>query len=93
MNDEEGSERIHFIPDASKSPREEVREGELKELFQEALKELSPEHKAVLVLREWQDLSYEEIAETLGIDVGTVMSRLFYGRKKLAEILRIQLED
>ena len=44
--------------------------------------------RAVIVLKEIEDLQYHEIAEILGISVGTVMSRLFYGRKKLQSILR-----
>lgn len=70
------------------SPRDEASRGELKELMKEALEKLSEDHKAVLVLREWQGLSYEEIAETLEIEVGTVMSRLYYARKKLEEALK-----
>jgi len=50
--------------------------------------QLSPEHRAVIVLKVIEDLQYQEIAKTLNISVGTVMSRLFYGvlcelRKKL----------
>ncbi len=48
--------------------------------------------KGDLVRREWQDASYEEIAEALGLGIGTVMSRLFYARKKLAEILAEKLK-
>jgi RNA polymerase sigma-70 factor (ECF subfamily) len=40
------------------------------------------------VLKEIEDLQYQEIAEVLNVSVGTVMSRLFYGRKKLQSILR-----
>ena len=69
------------------SPREEASRRELHQLIEKALGLLNPEHRAVLVLREWQELSYEEIAETLQIEMGTVMSRLFYARKKLAEII------
>ena len=57
------------------------------QLVKQALDELTPEHRAVLVMREWQDMSYEEIAEALGIEIGTVMSRIFYARKKIGEVL------
>lgn len=57
-----------------------------------ALDGLTPDHRAVLVLREWQGFSYEEIAETLNLEVGTVMSRLFYARKKMAEALAPKLD-
>ena len=52
-----------------------------------AVKTLPEEQKSVLILREIEGLSYEEIAEAAGISLGTVMSRLHYGRKKLQEIL------
>lgn len=74
------------------SPREQAGRGEIQGLVQKGLDLLSPEHRAVLVLREWHELSYDEIAETLQIEVGTVMSRLFYARKKLAEVLRVKMQ-
>lgn len=49
---------------------------------------LSPDHREVIVLRELQGLSYEEIAEALGVPRGTVESRLFRARRHLAERLR-----
>ncbi len=49
--------------------------------------------RSVLVLREYEDLSYQEIAETLDIPIGTVMSRLSYARGKLREMLAAHLED
>ncbi len=52
-----------------------------------AFAELSPEHRAVIALKEIEDLSYEEIAHRVGCSVGTVMSRLFYARKKLQSLL------
>jgi len=51
------------------------------------LDRLDPEHKEVVVLREFQDLSYEEIAEIVGVPVGTVRSRLFRARSQLRERL------
>lgn len=76
------------IADHSQSPRYEAEKQELKEKFSRALDQLSEDHRAVLVLREWQDLSYDEIAAALNIETGTVMSRLFYARKKLGEVLK-----
>jgi len=48
--------------------------------------------RGVLILREYEGLSYREIAETLDISIGTVMSRLNYARTRLAEILRPLME-
>lgn len=53
------------------------------ERFRQLMSELSAEHRAVIMLREVEGLSYEQIADALGINKGTVMSRLFYARKKL----------
>ena len=76
-----------IIEDKSPNPRDRAVQSELRDRLNQALEELSPEHRAVLVLREWQELSYEEIAEALDVQIGTVMSRLFYARKKMVEIL------
>jgi RNA polymerase sigma-70 factor (ECF subfamily) len=52
------------------------------------MKTLTPEQRAVVVLREVEGLSYEEIAKTLECATGTVMSRLHYARKRLQALLR-----
>jgi RNA polymerase sigma-70 factor (ECF subfamily) len=52
-----------------------------------ALQELPEHHRAVIVLREIEGMSYEEMAETLGVPKGTVMSRLFHARKKMQAAL------
>jgi len=76
------------IPSSLPSPRANYRLTEIRQHINAALAQLTPEHRAVIVLKEIEDLQYHEIAEILGISVGTVMSRLFYGRKKLQSILR-----
>ena len=53
----------------------------------EALGQLTEEHRAIILLREVHGLSYSEISESVGITKGTVMSRLFYARKKIQEIM------
>jgi RNA polymerase sigma-70 factor (ECF subfamily) len=53
------------------------------QLLRLALEELSPEHREVIVLRELEDLSYQEIADVAGVPLGTVMSRLSRARKQL----------
>ena len=58
------------------------------EALWEALFNLSPDHREIIVLRSFHELSYKEIAETLGISEGTVMSRLFYARKALYGVLK-----
>jgi len=61
---------------------------EIREQVDAALARLSPEHRAVVLLKELEDLQYDEIAEVLNLSIGTVMSRLFYARKKLQSMLR-----
>jgi len=56
--------------------------------FRRLMEELTEEHRAVIILREVEGMSYEQIAKTLGVNKGTVMSRLFYARKKLQQGLK-----
>ena len=60
---------------------------ELGGAIQVALQELPEHHRAVIVLREIEGMSYEEMAETLGVPKGTIMSRLFHARKKMQNAL------
>jgi RNA polymerase sigma-70 factor (ECF subfamily) len=69
-------------------PHESVLRKELLERIQAALETLPEKHRTILVLREVEGLSYEELAERLGIHKGTVMSRLFHARKKMQAMLR-----
>ncbi len=72
---------------APASPLAELNNKELRGLINEALAHLPELHRAAVILREIEELSYEEIAEVLGVPVGTVMSRLFYARKRLQALL------
>jgi RNA polymerase sigma-70 factor (ECF subfamily) len=58
----------------------------------DAIGSLPDEQKTVLILREIEGLAYEEIAEVTGVSIGTVMSRLHYGRRKLRDILSPYLQ-
>jgi len=57
-----------------------------------AILKLSEQHRAVVVLHDIQGLPHEEIAETMGCNVGTVRSRLFYARQQLQGLLAEYLE-
>jgi RNA polymerase sigma-70 factor (ECF subfamily) len=70
------------------SPEKTVFTRERAEALWKAIQELSPEHREIIILRCFEDLSYREISETLGISEGTVMSRLFYARKALYGLLK-----
>ena len=61
---------------------------ERKELLQAALDRLSPDMREAVVLRDLQDLDYEEIALVLGVPEGTVKSRINRGRLELARVLK-----
>ncbi len=69
-------------------PQAGVLRRELVSKMEEALATLPEKHRTILVLREVEGLSYEELAERLGIHKGTVMSRLFHARKKMQAALR-----
>ena len=69
-------------------PRENALRRELAGKMEAALAALPEKHRTILVLRELEGLSYEELAERLGIHKGTVMSRLFHARKKMQAALR-----
>lgn len=75
------------VPDEMPSPQDEAERRELREEIERGLAALSPEHREVLVLREIHQLRYDEIAETLDLDVGTVKSRISRGRKQLRNFL------
>jgi RNA polymerase sigma-70 factor (ECF subfamily) len=67
----------------AKDPFGDVHDKELREGLIKAINDLTPEHKAVIVLRTIEGRSYKDIGEILGCSEGTVMSRLHYARKKL----------
>jgi len=69
-------------------PQQNALRRELAGKMTQALAQLPEKHRTILVLREVEGLSYEELAERLGIHKGTVMSRLFHARKKMQALLR-----
>ena len=84
LNDEEA--RVD-VPDPAPSPQEQAERSELREQIEAGLQALTPDHRQVLILREMHQLSYDEIAQTLDVDVGTVKSRINRGRKQLRNFL------
>jgi len=72
---------------ASNDPEVETRRHEVRNLVSEGIQTLPDGQREVLLLREVEGLSYEEIAESMGISKGTVMSRLHYARKKMIVFL------
>jgi len=81
------------LPKADPLPHERMQRSEIREKIDNAIKQLSPEHRAVILMKEIEGMQYHEIAETLGCSIGTVMSRLFYARKRLQNLLRDVYEN
>jgi RNA polymerase sigma-70 factor (ECF subfamily) len=79
------------LADPEPGPETMAASSERAQMIQGAVLALPDASRAVLVLREYQGLSYQEIAEALDIPVGTVMSRLNYARKLLKEKLEVHL--
>ena len=80
-------------PSADVLPYEKLERRDIRQRINDAIGKLSPEHRAVIVMKEMEDLQYSEIAEILECSIGTVMSRLFYARKKLQVLLRDVYEN
>ena len=85
--DEESGGVERQMPVVTVNPTERLERGELRQKIDAALGKLTDEHRTVLVLHEFQELEYKEIAKAVGCSIGTVMSRLFYARRKLAALL------
>ncbi|MEQ8763584.1 MAG: sigma-70 family RNA polymerase sigma factor [Planctomycetota bacterium] len=74
---------------AEEAPDSGLHENEMKAAVHRALDSLSPKYRTVMVLREFENLTYEEIARVMSCSVGTVESRLFRARAKFREKMRI----
>ena len=86
MDEETGGvERRMDVEDYN--PTEEMERSELRKEIDAAMEKLSYEHRTVLVLHEFERMEYKEIAKCMQCSIGTVMSRLFYARRRLAKIL------
>ena len=83
--DESEGPSLYLSPLAN--PAEIFEKNEMREIVWKGLMQLKNADREIIILKEFQELSYKEIAEIVNIPVGSVMSRLFYARKKLAKIL------
>jgi len=75
------------MPTVTINPTEGLERSELRARIDRALNQLSHEHRTVLILHEFEDLEYKEIAKRMECSIGTVMSRLFYARRKMANLM------
>lgn len=86
-DEDNGEEHQLDLPDDRWSPHRSLEQKEIQSAVQNGLLSLSPEHRQVLLLRETEGLSYQEIAQCLNLEEGTVKSRIARARLALKDIL------
>ena len=77
-----GVERL--LPVVTTNPTARLERAELRAKIDQAMEKLSDDHRTVLVLHEFEEMAYKDIAKRVGCSIGTVMSRLFYARRRMA---------
>ena len=87
VENDDGEDVELDIADEASSPQALLDRSLTRDAVRRGLQALPPDHREILLLREIQGLSYEEIADTLDLEVGTVKSRIFRARKKLCAFL------
>ena len=92
-SDEEEEEYTLELPDTDPGPQESLLRKEQAKLILDALDQLKPDQKEVVILRDIQGFAYEEIAEMLNCSIGTIKSRINRSRSRLREILLEQNGD
>jgi len=93
LGTEEGApNHAENLTDPGRSPFELAADRETRALVERALENLNPKFRAAVVLRDIEDLSYEDIATVLNVSLGTVKSRIMRGREALRKILEGRLE-
>lgn len=91
-SDDAGKSWLEHLSDHSRTPYELVLNQERREAIERALAGLSPAFRDAVVLRDLEDLSYEEIADVLDISIGTVKSRILRGREAMRKALIEEFE-
>lgn len=81
------------MPATEVNPTDGLERGEMRQVIDQALGQLSDEHRTVLVLHEFEEMEYKDIARVTGCSPGTVMSRLFYARRRMAALLAALRKD
>jgi RNA polymerase sigma-70 factor (ECF subfamily) len=88
---EEGEGAAFVPPSSLGDPAGLLQRREILEAVQDGLQHLSDKHRAVIIMRELQGMSYEEMAREMGCSKGTIMSRLFHARRNMQRILTEKL--
>jgi len=86
--DDPGMEAVAALTVPQAPAPEQLSHAELGARIQSAIDQLTPDHRTVILLKEVEGMTYEEIAQAMESSIGTVMSRLFYARKKLQALLK-----
>jgi len=84
----EGERLIHDRASDAPSPEKLYQSKQIDQALQEGLGKLSPKLRAIIILKEIEELSYEEIADTLEISMGTVKSRIARAREELRKLMK-----
>ena len=79
-------------PTTEGSPAKSIRRKELAQKIQQAIDELPPYHRGVIIMREIEGMSYKEMAVAMKVSKGTIMSRLHHARQKLQKALAPYLD-
>ena len=87
VEDDDGEDTQLDVADESQSPELLLDRKLTRDSVRRGLDSLPPDYRQILLLREMQGLSYDEIAQALGLEVGTVKSRIFRARKRLCTFL------
>jgi RNA polymerase sigma-70 factor (ECF subfamily) len=87
-NDDDKDSLHREVPDDSRSPEELLASKQMQRIVQDAIDELEPDHKEIVILRDIEGLSYEEIATILNLPEGTTKSRLHRARMVVKEKLK-----
>src|SRR5262245_12148885 len=91
--DEESGGVERQMPVVTINPTARLERAELRERIDKALGQLSDAYRAVLVMHEFEEMEYKDIAKAMGCSIGTVMSRLFYARRRMASLLASLKKD
>lgn len=86
MNEETGGVERQ-MPVVTTNPTEGLERSELRKRIDQAMTQLSEAHRTVLILHEFEELEYKAIAKVMKCSLGTVMSRLFYARRRMASLM------
>jgi RNA polymerase sigma-70 factor (ECF subfamily) len=86
--DDNGPSKLDRLTDTGRNQEQQYAGMELRAQIQEALKQVSPELREAVILRDLEDMDYKDIADVLGVPQGTVKSRISRGRSELAKLLK-----